>query len=93
MSIPSESSRAKIADEFATAMSEAQDMLHLQRHPMTPNDVCDSVGRPRRCAVAMGGLNGHGSGWQEPQRVGARRNQVGGNVQVPLGAAEGGMTE
>jgi ElaB/YqjD/DUF883 family membrane-anchored ribosome-binding protein len=28
MSIPSESSRAKIADEFATAMSEAQDMLH-----------------------------------------------------------------
>ena len=28
MSIPSESSRAKIADEFATARSEAQDMLH-----------------------------------------------------------------
>jgi ElaB/YqjD/DUF883 family membrane-anchored ribosome-binding protein len=27
MSTPSESSRAKIADEFATAMSEAQDML------------------------------------------------------------------
>jgi ElaB/YqjD/DUF883 family membrane-anchored ribosome-binding protein len=28
MTTPSESSRAKIADEFATAMSEAQDMLH-----------------------------------------------------------------
>jgi ElaB/YqjD/DUF883 family membrane-anchored ribosome-binding protein len=27
MTTPSESSRAKIADEFATAMSEAQDML------------------------------------------------------------------
>jgi ElaB/YqjD/DUF883 family membrane-anchored ribosome-binding protein len=27
MSTPAESSRAKIADEFATAMSEAQDML------------------------------------------------------------------
>jgi ElaB/YqjD/DUF883 family membrane-anchored ribosome-binding protein len=28
MTTPTESTRAKIADEFATAMSEAQDMLH-----------------------------------------------------------------
>lgn len=28
MTTPNESTRAKIADEFATAMSEAQDMLH-----------------------------------------------------------------
>jgi ElaB/YqjD/DUF883 family membrane-anchored ribosome-binding protein len=28
MNTPAESTRAKIADEFATAMSEAQDMLH-----------------------------------------------------------------